>query len=143
MTLVLHTSDDKNEGNDFGWTMARVVGENGLMLVTADVEAVDVFVYDETVGNLAFGSGLIYFTTILSASVMFDSPQRDRRWTLPDEGYNFAHYMSADTAFQAVDEIGGHTYRLEYRITTTATNASGVIFVVRRVRVAPIYSLRA
>jgi hypothetical protein len=142
MTLVLRTEDWKNEGNDFGWTMARLVGEDGIMLVTADVLSVAVYVFDESTP----GAAAIYSNTAIApADVIFDSPQRDRRWTLPDEGYTFAHYLSAATVFGASPgtEKGNHVYALEYRITTTPTNASGTIWVIRRVKVAAVRALRA
>lgn len=145
MTLVLHTSDAKNEGSDFGWTLARVPGEDGTLLTIRDVQNVSLFVTDETDRQASidqFASPFIYYTGLVTASVIFDTPQRDRRWTLPDQGYNFAHYLDAATAFQALAEVGGHTYALEYRITTTTANDSGVLWVIRKVFSSPVNAPR-
>ena len=145
MTLLLHTTDAKNEGSDFAWTLARVVGQDGLLLTIRDVQNVSLFVTDETDRQASitqFGSPFIYYTGLVTASVIFDTPQRDRRWTLPDQGYNFAHYLDAGTAFSAVSEVGGHTYALEYRITATLANDSGVLWVIRKVFSSPVNALR-
>lgn len=139
MPLILRTEDAKNEGTDFGYTLARVVGENGLPLEQADIESVAVFVYDGSVT----GSTAIYSDAAIDpTTVISDSLIRDRRWTLPDDGYNFSHYLDAATVFATEDEVGGHTYQIEYRIETTALNGSGNVFVVRKCRVAPIYTPR-
>lgn len=146
MTLVLQTEDSKQEGSDFGWTLARVVGQDGALLVPRDVDTISLFVRDETdpLASISqFASPFIYYTGIVPiASIILDPPVRDERWTLPDQGYNFAHKLSAATAFQAIPEAGGHTYALEYRITTTATNDSGVLWVRRRVYSSPITAPR-
>lgn len=134
MTIVLRTEDEKNEGADFAWTLARVVGQDGLLLLQADVQAVSLNVFDA--GKP--GTAAIYTNAAIDpTTVIFDTPQRDRRWTLPDQGYNFGHYLSAATAFGLTPEVGGHSYTLKYLVTTTARNASGVIPIIRTVDVAP------
>lgn len=135
MTLVLRTRDAKNEGSDFGWTLARVVGQDGVLLLQSDVQTVSLNVFDENQPGVA----AIYTNAAIDpTTVIFDTPQNDRRWTLPDQGYNFGHYLPAATAFGTTSEIGGHSYVLKYLLTTTARNASGVIPIVRVVDVAPL-----
>lgn len=141
MTLVLQTGDDKQEGGDFGYTLARIPGRNGLLLVQADIDTISLFVTDETDRQASidqFASPFVYYTGITIADVIFDTPQHGNIWTIPDEGYNFAHYLSKETVFQAMDEVGGHTYCLEYRITTTTDNGSGVLWVRRKVFSSPV-----
>lgn len=135
MTLVLYTEDHKNEGADFAWTLARVVGQDGLLLQTTDVQGVTLNVFDNSIPNAV----AIYTNAAIDpTTVFFNTPQRDRRWTLPDQGYNFGHYLPAATAFGITPEVGGDTYLLKYLVTTTARNASGVIPIVRKVKVNPL-----
>lgn len=135
MTLVLYTEDIKNEGADFGWTLARVVGQDGILLLQADVQTISLNVYDNSIPNAV----AIYTNAAIDpTTVIFDTPQIDRRWTLPDQGYNFGHYLPAATAFGITPEVGGDTYLLKYVITTTARNASGPIPIVRKVKVNPL-----
>jgi hypothetical protein len=137
MTLVLRTRDFKNQGSDFGWTLARVPGQDGVLLLQSDVQTVSLNIFDSSNP----GSAAIYTNAAIDpTTVIFDTPQLDRRWTLPDQGYNFGHYVSAAVAFGITPEVGNHSYTLKYLITTTARNASGTIPVIREVFVAPVPS---
>lgn len=142
MPLILETHDFKQEHQDFGYTLARLVGRNGAMLTPDDVSAVAVFVKDETDPQASidqFASQFVYYGSITPvSSVVLATPQRDLIWTLPDEGYNFAHYLTRDLVFSAMDEVGGHTYCLEYRIHATTTNGSGIQWVRRKVFSSPV-----
>lgn len=132
---IISTQDIVKEGVDLGYTLGRVPGRNGNALVILDVRAVSLEVKDISLDQ----PQIIYTNSMISpATVMYDTLQTDARWSIPDGGFNFAHYLDFATAYGAVDQVGGHTYQLKYTLSTTLANGSGDILIVRHASIAPV-----
>lgn len=144
MRVVLKTQDRKQERSDFAWTMAQVCNSSGAPLRIADISSVNLFVYDKTSttpGVSIYSTGITVpltgvggcFSDVLRRNG--DTPPTGQPavpWTENNVGCNFAHYLYQALVFPGGPtdpvEAGGHTYRLEYRITTVA---AGTIWVIR------------
>lgn len=136
MARVLKTSDRKPEGVDFGDTMAQLpTPPDGAALTAVNVLAVDLFVFDRKAPRTP-----IWSTSISPASVIYSTYQTDFRWDIDTIGYNFRHYLRRDLVFAgATKEQGGHTYRLEYVITTGSSVGLGRIVISREVYSVPTF----
>ena len=96
--------------------VARVVAPNGVAPLTADIEAVQLAIFDvdSTTGNTA-----ILTDEYTPADVWFDTMQRDQYWrgNLGDDGgYNFRAALDQAGAFPD----GGRQYLVEFHITSSA-----------------------
>jgi len=96
--------------------MARWRGSTGGNLKQANVTTIAYQVHDLHVSSTA---GAVASSTGLTVSdVIFDTLQTDERWTKDTTGYNFRHTLGS-----TVFATGGHTYRVEYRLTESSTGA--------------------
>ena len=122
--LIARTTFD--EGNRRIWTLAQLVGAHGLLLVLADVDSIEVNVWDSEDHTLIHGP-----IAIMPGGVIFDAlAHAGTLWTEDDIGANFAHKLDLSAVFATTEAEGGRTYRIEYEITTTSANGSGDIAVV-------------
>lgn len=137
MARVLRTSDRKPEGVDFGDTMAQLpTPPDGVALTAAQVFSIRLRVFDRKNPRVE-----VWSTDLAPASVIYSTYQTDFRWDIDTIGYNFRHYLARDLVFAGVtQEQGGHTYRLEYFITTKAATGLGRILITREVYVVPAFS---
>lgn len=108
------------EGKDI-WTKARVVGDDLIALLQADVDGWSLQVFDRDADDSE--TAIYTFTMTSPSSVVYNTLQLDSSWTRDDIGYNFKHQV--DSA--AWTQQGGHTYVLEYQLETTAWGPVPVI----------------
>ena len=137
MSFTPYTSDEIWEGADFGFTLGQITGGDGVFVKIIDVTAITLNIYDLSRSNSTTVLQTIGITDI--ANTIYDTPQTGGGWTLDAEGYNFKHYLTVD-AVGLTNIEGGHTYRLEYVVTTDAfvvggTGNWGALKAVRDVKV--------
>lgn len=108
------------EGKDI-WTKARVVGDDLVPLLQADVSGYSLQVFDRDSDTSE--TSIYTFTTTSATSVVYNTLQLGPEWTKDDIGYNFKHRVD-DAAWA---QQGGHTYVLEYQLETTAWGPVPVI----------------
>ena len=89
---------------------ARVVDENGNLLVINDVTAITLNIYDFSAADPDLA---IFTTTRTPGSTMFNALQT---WSVDGTGFNFQDLIRAP---QDVTLEGGHLYRISYLLTTT------------------------
>lgn len=114
------------QGDDPGMNTWYVVGADQTALVTADVTAYSIALYDLDTGTL-----VSTLTTTTPALTVYNSAQLDGYWTRDDIGYNVRHYLkNSDWTLTP-----GHTYRWVYTLTTGAFDEGagnwGAITLVR------------
>ncbi len=107
--------------------LARVVGNDGLPIVRADLASIKYSVYllddqDANARTVVTGHDDVSLTV---ADVIFDTLQTDALWTVDATGYNFRHVLdvSANPAFA----MAGRRYLVEFELTPTA----GQVILVR------------
>lgn len=93
---------------------------NGVNGVQADVTSIVRKVFDLASDT---PTTAIATDTLTVANVVFDTLQTDARWTKDSTGYNFRDRI-AGTNFPT----GGHTYRVEYFFTGSASESFFVVF---------------
>lgn len=97
---------------------------SGALLTQATTTTItyNVFDLDSETPDTAVVSG-----TVTIASAIFDNLQLDDRWSLDDQGYNFAHTLANSTL-----AVPNHTYQLEYQFTpSNATSVFAVAYLIR------------
>lgn len=94
------------------WTKARVVGEDNVPLVQADVTSYSLSVFD--LNSDTSETAVYTFTATSASSVVFNSLQLDTSWRKDTVGYNFKH----EVAYDAFTQQGGHVYLFEYELDT-------------------------
>lgn len=107
------------------WTKARVLGEDNIPLLQADVTGYSLQVFDTDVSTSE--TAVYSFSTTSASSVIFNTLQLDSSWRKDTIGYNFKH----EVAYDAWVQQGGHTYVLEYELTTD----DGPVPVIHRVTI--------
>ena len=122
-SLITKSSGFKDADVTF---LARVIGEDAVVLQQADVTSITFKVYDTT-DDSETGTG-----TPVVANTIFDTLQTDARWTADSTGYNFKYLIPA-----ASFPVGDRTYRVEF-LFTLVTPAGYVFFVVYDHRVRDI-----
>jgi hypothetical protein len=134
MPTPIIVRDEIHEGQDFGFTMFRFVGGDGETDFTGgDVTNVTLNVYDldSDTPNTA-----VYTNSNVTSAVV--ALQIGSGWTKDDVGFNFRHWLSVANV-GASNINGGHTYALEYTLTTDAYDGSagnwGPMIGVRHCRV--------
>lgn len=105
------------------WTKARVLGEDNVPLLQADVTDYSLQVFD--LNSDASETPVYQFSSTSASSVVFNTLQLDSSWTKDDVGYNFKH----EVAYDAWAQQGGHTYVLEYELETD----DGPVPIIHRV----------
>jgi hypothetical protein len=96
--------------------MARWQGSTGGSLQQSQVTAIGYEAWDLDQSSTA--NPVASSTNLGAANVVFNTLQTDNRWTKDATGYNFRHTMGS-----SVFAIGGHTYRVEYKLTESSTGA--------------------
>tara|TARA_Y100001963_G_C6669720_1_gene394515 strand:+ start:581 stop:958 length:378 start_codon:yes stop_codon:yes gene_type:complete len=99
--------------------LSRVVGNDAANIQQSDFGAITVAVYKD-------GSTTATHTDTLTVSdVVFDSLQKDDRWTADATGYNFRHQIAA-----SVFSDGDATYQVEFLFNPTSGEDWLVLFRV-------------
>ena len=98
--------------------MARIVGNDGVNIVQADVTSIYRIIYNAATGVVVQAS-----TEITVANAVFDTLQTDARWSYDDTGYNFR-----DDAPAAQFASGSVVYRIEYKFTPASGEVWHVVF---------------
>lgn len=99
--------------------MARITGDDGAIIVQADVSSIARTTYDcSQVPPVAVESG----TAINVAASVFDELQTDARWDADSTGYNFRNTVPA-----SVLDTGGRVYRTEYAFTGASSESYHVV----------------
>ena len=111
------------------WTKARVVGEDNVALVQADVTGYSLSVFDLTSDTSE--TAIYSFSDTSATSVVFNTLQTDSSWRKDSVGYNF----KAMVAYTAWTQQGGHTYQLEWNLSTS----DGPVPIIHRVKILPIH----
>ena len=103
---------------DSGTTLlARILGNAGTPITQASLSSISYAVFDLQGADPATA---VQTGTLTISAVVFDALQTsDPRWTVDDEGFNFAHAAPASWFNEST-----HTYRIEYKFTP----ASGEVF---------------
>ena len=96
--------------------MARVVGNNAVNIVQADITSISRTVFVGTTISTAV-------TVPVVATVIFDTLQTDARWAVDSTGYNFREDVLA-----AVFPDGDVIYRVEYQFTPASGQVFWVVF---------------
>lgn len=143
MTFALYTSDEIWEGADFGFTLAQIAGADGTFIIPTGTGAptdITLNVYDLSSDTPT--TAVVTVSAISATNTILSPPQTGSGWTLDNVGINFRHYLTA-VAVGAANIQGGHTYRLEYVVTTPAfvvggSGGWGQIKTVRDVKVRSV-----
>ncbi len=111
------------EGSDI-WTLARPAGPDNVVLLKDDVTKVDISIFDvdtptTTEHNEPGG--------ITLANVMETSLQTDGYWTKDATGYTLKHRVT----FAEHGMEGGHSYRVEYDLTTVNFGKLPLLHIVK------------
>jgi hypothetical protein len=104
---ALRFRGEVDEG-EFPVSMAMLTGEDGTILVQADVATWDVVAFVVQRGTAPAYS----LTGQLATLVIFNTPQTDGRWNVNPDGYNFRHRFDVTLISPAL--VGGDVLRLEY-----------------------------
>lgn len=96
---------------DFPVTWRQITKPGGTLLVQADVDEIELRVYDLEVSK----TEAIWPDELDPTEVMFDAPLLDEEWSLDGIGYNFRHELAAEGLFF----YGGRTYYAEYTFVRT------------------------
>lgn len=127
--------------------LARVTDENGVVLLSGDVEAPagglygwDLRIFDETSSSpeTAIHTSLNNVVVVVTdGNYILAASLQTAGWTLDTTGYNFRYTVPSTVAtFE-----GGHTYRYEFRIAYKASagaHVRGNAYVVARVKHKPV-----
>jgi hypothetical protein len=107
--------------------LARIVGNDGNIVVPGDIGAIAYSVYlldDQNADNRTVVEG--HENAALTPSgVLFSSLQTGPLWTVDIYGYNFRHALDVST--HPAFPVAGRRYLVEYRLTPT----TGQVIVVR------------
>ena len=98
--------------------MARVAGADGANITQASISTITV-----TIFNRITKVEIIAQASLTVADVIFDTLQKDARWTLDSTGYNFRHVVAA--ASLAEPSI---IHAVEYKFTPTSGQVFWVVF---------------
>lgn len=116
---VVTVQGEHPEGQDI-WTLARVVGADGSILTSSVVTAWDLRAYD--LSSLTPSTAILTQTGEAVSNVIV-AIVADGYWDVDDIGYNFRRQTTAAN----LPTVGGRTYRLEFKLTTTIW---GFVYVV-------------
>ena len=111
------------EGDDPGWTLAQLIDKNGAALLPAAVTSIAANVYDVEDGSLIYGPVVVVVATVVLPSFQ----HAGTLWTEDDIGCNFAAYLTDAAVFATTEAEGGHSYRIEYDLTTTSSGNISVV----------------
>ena len=144
-TRVIHS--EVEEGENFG-TAALLSDPLGVALQISDITSWDVRIYDQSRRDSVRHQDTVYQnlgvtpatnntnTTPGSAGIFSNIIRNDGYWQGQPPGYNFLHIITStvwEAYSPAFDPRGGHTYRVEYKFTTTWN----VLCIKHYVRVTP------
>lgn len=111
---------------DSGATLlARVLGNAGTPITQASLTSISYKVFDL---NAADPTAATQTGTLTISAVVFDTLQTDPRWTVDDEGFNFAYAAPASWFSEST-----HTYRIEYKFTPASGEAFWTVFTLTTV----------
>lgn len=120
----------QNQNEDI-YTLARVINPEQIPLVPTDVASIVCAVYDLSTQNLT----PVLTPTINVGAVMQSTLLTNYGWLQDDIGYNFRHRLEVGTTL-----IGGHTYRIEYKLDATAGLSWTKLYVNKVVTILPQFS---
>jgi hypothetical protein len=120
----------QNQNEDI-YTLARVINPEQVPLVPTDVASISCAVYDLSTQSLT----PVLTPTINVGAVMQPQLLTDYGWLQDDIGYNFRHRLEVGTSL-----IGGHTYRIEYRLLANSGLSWTRLYVNKAVTVLPQFS---
>lgn len=120
------------------YTLARMVHEDGMPVLRADLERIDLFVFDRNGEDP--GTTIHEELELEIAAVQTDGYVLDGLWSnsgAPDTiGYNFKHVLESE--YGVTEGLGGHVLRIEYRFQRTG--GRGPLWLVHNRTVAPVSS---
>lgn len=120
------------EGSFF-WVLDQLVAPSGALYISSDIASVGVNVYD--LDSATPRTALYSVGGLIPSGIILDVPLTTNgtwRWTDDDVGANMA-YQIAPTLW-STNSIGGHLYRVEIVVNTTA---DGVLHSITEARCEP------
>jgi len=108
--------------------LARILGNDGVAVQIADVSAIKYSAYavNESDPNERTPVDGHDDVSLVPGEVLFDTLQKDPRWTVDNTGYNLLHQPDRDQ--DEIFPIAGKNVLVEYRLTPTD---GGQVIVIR------------
>jgi hypothetical protein len=113
-------------------TLARVVNPQQSPILQADVNSVALKVYDLSTQST---TAVYTVASIAVGLVVSDTLQTTYGWSQDATGWNFKHRLEVGLVTGGL--IGGHTYRLEYKLQSTGTQDWNYLYVNKVVTILP------
>lgn len=121
----------QNQNEDI-FTLARVINPQQEPIVGADVGSIDLKVYDLSTQSTT----AVYTATALPVGqVISNDLQTTYGWSQDAIGWNFKHRL--EVTAPGISLIGGHTYRLEYKLQSTGAQDWNYLYVNKVVTILP------
>lgn len=122
----------QNQGEDI-ITLARVINPQQFPVVPADVASIACTVWDLSVPS---ATPVVTLTRDVAAIIQ-PSLLTDYGWLQDDIGYNFRDRVGSNEITPTSGFVGGHTYRIEYKLTANLGQYWNVLFVNKVVTILP------
>ena len=123
----------QNQNEDI-FTLARVVNPLQTPILQADVGSVALKVYDLSTQST---TPVYTIASIAVGLVISDTPQTTYGWSQDAIGWNFKHRLEVTALGLGISLIGGHTYRLEYKLQSTGAQDWNYLYVNKVVTILP------
>jgi hypothetical protein len=121
----------QNQNEDI-FTLARVVNPQQHPIVGADIASIQLKVYDLSTQSTT----AVYTVAALPiGQVISDSLQTTYGWSQDALGWNFKHRLEVGLVGSGL--IGGHTYRLEFKLASQGAQDWTFLYVNKVVTILP------
>lgn len=121
----------QNQNEDI-FTLARVVNPQQDPIVGADIASIQLKVYDLSTQSTT----AVYTVAALPiGQVISDSLQTTYGWSQDAIGWNFKHRL--EVTAPGISLIGGHTYRLEFKLASQGAQDWTFLYVNKVVTILP------
>jgi hypothetical protein len=104
--------------------LVRIVGWDAVAITQATIDSIEYHVFDMDDNNKQTSPES---NSLDPADVIYDTPQVDNGWPY-DDGFNMRHLVPASCF-----PVGGHTYRLRYRLTPTGAEPQTFSVVYKKI----------
>ena len=123
----------QNQNEDI-FTLARVVNPQQQPIVGADIASIQLKVYDLSTQSTT----AVYTVAALPiGQVISDSLQTTYGWSQDALGWNFKHRLEVTALGLGISLIGGHTYRLEFKLASQGAQDWTFLYVNKVVTILP------